>query len=154
MMAVADRLRELGIELPAVTAPLAVYRPAVRAGNLLIVSGQIAVRDGALVHPGKLGADVTVEQGFEAARVCAINALAAADDLMGALDGLRVLRTVGYVASTPEFAQHPAVINGASELFRDVLGEDLGIGARVAFGVAALPNNTCVEVEVMMEILT
>jgi enamine deaminase RidA (YjgF/YER057c/UK114 family) len=95
---------------------------------------------------------VTVEQGYEAAKVCAINVLAAAQSLLGTLDGLRVVRTIGYVASTPDFVQHPAVVNGASELFRDVLGEADGVGARCAFGVAALPVDAPVEVEVMFEI--
>jgi enamine deaminase RidA (YjgF/YER057c/UK114 family) len=151
-VSVADRLKELGIELPVVNPPLAVYRPAVRSGNLVIVSGQLAMKDGALLHPGKLGASVTVEQGYEAARACAVNVLAAANTLLGSLEGVRILRTVGYVSSTPEFLQHPAVVNGASELFRDVLGEEDGIGARCAFGVAVLPLDSPVEVEVMMEV--
>ncbi|MCK9486720.1 MAG: RidA family protein [Dehalococcoidia bacterium] len=151
-MSVADRLQALGIELPSVTPPLAVYRPAVRSGNLVIVSGQVAIKDGALLYPGKLGDAVSVEQGQEAARACAVNALAAAHSLLGALDGVRVLRTIGYVASTPDFLQHPAVVNGASELFRDVLGEEHGVGARCAFGVAALPMDSPVEVEVMLEV--
>ncbi len=151
-MSVADRLQELGIALPSVTPPMAVYRPAVRSGNLVIVSGQVAMQDGKLLHPGKLGAEVTVEQGYEAARACAVNALAAAHSLLGSLEGVRVLRTIGYVASTPDFLQHPAVVNGASELFRDVLGEENGIGARCAFGVAALPADSPVEVEVMLEV--
>ncbi len=151
-MSVADRLQELGITLPEVYTPLAVYKPAVRSGNLVIVSGQVAVRAGELLYPGKLGAGVTVEQGQEAARQCAINALAAANGLLGSLEGLRVLRTIGYVNSTPDFLQHPTVVNGASELFRDVLGEEDGVGARCAFGVAALPLDSPVEVEVMLEV--
>lgn len=152
-MSVDDRLRELGIVLPEVTTPAAVYRPAVRAGNLIVVSGQVAVREGRIVHPGHLGADVSIEQGYEAARQCGLNVLAAARAVHGSLDGLRIVRTVGYVSSTPDFTDHPKVVNGASELFRDVLGDELGIGARVAFGVAALPANTPVEVEVMLEIV-
>jgi enamine deaminase RidA (YjgF/YER057c/UK114 family) len=153
-VSVEQRLQELGIVLPEVTTPRAVYRPAVRSGNLIVVSGQVAVRDGAILHPGKLGGEVTVEQGYEAARQCGINALAAAKHIHGSLDGLRVIRTVGYVASVPEFTDQPQVANGASELFRDVLGEEHGIGARVAFGVAALPANSPVEVEVMLEVLS
>lgn len=151
-MTVADRLKELGIELPKVNPPMAVYRPAVRSGNLVIVSGQVAMKDGSLLHPGKLGANVTLEQGYEAARACGVNCLAAANALLGSLEGVRVLRTIGYVASTPTFTRHPDVVNGASELFRDVLGEENGIGARCAFGVAALPADSPVEVEVMLEV--
>ena len=153
-MSIDDRLKELGITLPEVTPPLAVYRPAVRTGNLIIVSGQLPILDGQVLHPGKLGGEVAVEQGYEAARQCAINALAAAMSVHGSLEGLRVVRTVGYVASAPEFTDHPRVVNGASELFRDVLGEEMGIGARLAFGVAALPANAPVEVEVMLEVLS
>lgn len=153
-MTAEERLAELGITLPAATTPAAVYRPAVKAGNLIIVSGQVAVRDGAILSPGHLGAEVSLEDGYAAARQCGINALAAIKAVHGSLDGVRVLRTVGYVASTPDFTDHPRVMNGASELFRDVLGEDLGIGARVAFGVAALPANSPVEVEVMLEVVS
>ena len=153
-MSVEARLAELGIILPDAPAPAAVYRPAVKSGNLIIVSGQVATRDGAIMTPGRLGDAVSLEDGYAAARQCGINALAAAKSVHGSLEGLRVLRTVGYVASTPEFTDHPRVVNGASELFRDVLGEDLGIGARVAFGVAALPANSPVEVEVMLEVVS
>lgn len=151
-MGVQERLAELGITLPVVTPPLAVYRPASRAGNLVFVSGQVALREGQMVHPGRLGDDVTIEQGYEAARVCAINALAAASALLGTLEGIRVVRTVGYVASTPDFYDQPAVVNGASELFRDLLGEERGIGARLALGVASLPARSPVEVEVLLEV--
>jgi enamine deaminase RidA (YjgF/YER057c/UK114 family) len=149
---VQERLDELGITLPVVTPPLAVYRPASRAGNLVFVSGQVALREGQMVHPGRLGDDVSIEQGYEAARVCAINALAAAQALLGTLEGIRVVRTVGYVASTPDFYDQPAVVNGASELLRDLLGEERGIGARLALGVASLPARSPVEVEVLLEV--
>lgn len=153
-MSPEERLAEMGIVLPPATTPAAVYRPAVRMGNLIVVSGQVAVRDGQILTPGHLGGEVSVEDGYAAARQCGINVLAAVKGLHGSLDGVRVIRTVGYVASTPDFTDHPRVVNGASELFRDVLGEDLGIGARVAFGVAALPANSPVEVEVMLEVLS
>jgi enamine deaminase RidA (YjgF/YER057c/UK114 family) len=115
------------------------------------VSGQVATRDGAIVHPGRLGDDVTVEQGQEAARVCALNALAAANELIGDLEQARVIRAVGYVASTPEFTEQPAVVNGASELLRDVLGEERGVGTRLALGVTSLPANSPVELELIVE---
>ena len=149
---VADRLKELGIELPAVPQPLAIYRPAVRTGNLVYVSGQLPTRDGAVVHPGRLGVDVTIEQAKESARIAAINALAAAHTLLGTLEGARVIRTVGYVACAPEFIDHPQVVNGASEVLRDIFGEEHGIGVRLAFGVASLPLNAPVEVELLLEV--
>ncbi len=151
-MSVAERLSELGITLPAAAAPLAVYRPAVRAGRLVYVSGQIASRDGEVVHPGRLGAGVTVEQGQEAARAAVINALAAAHELLGGLEDARVVRLVGYVDSTPDFHDQPAVINGASELLRDLFGEDAGVGTRLALGVTALPANSPVELELILEV--
>jgi len=151
-MSVAQRLQALGIVLPASPAPLAVYRAAVRTRDQVYVSGQVAMRDGAIVHPGRLGAGVSIEQGREAARVCAINALAATHALLGTLEGVRVIRTVGYVASAPEFTDQPQVVNGASELLRDVLGAERGVGARLALGVAALPANSPVEVELLLEV--
>ena len=151
-MSIADRLNELGITLPSAPAPAAIYRPAVRSGNYVYVSGQVASRDGAIVHPGRLGDGVTIEQGQDAARAAAINALAAANELLGSLDGVRVLRLAGYVACTPEFTNQPLVMNGASELLRDVLGEDAGVGARVALGVTALPAGSPVELELILEV--
>ncbi|MSP22088.1 MAG: RidA family protein [Dehalococcoidia bacterium] len=151
-MTVAERLTEMGIELPDVAPPLAVYRPASRSGNLVFVSGQLPTRDGQVVNPGRLGDGVTIEQGYEAARVCAVNALAAAKSLLGTLEGTRLVRTVGYVAGTPEFTSQPAVVNGASELLRDIFGEDRGIGARLALGVTSLPLGAAVEVEIWLEV--
>jgi enamine deaminase RidA (YjgF/YER057c/UK114 family) len=116
------------------------------------VSGQVAIRDGAVVHPGRAGEDVTTAEAAEAARVCAINALGAAHALLGSLEGVRVVRAVGYVASAPAFVDQPAVVNGASELLRDVLGEERGVGSRLALGVAALPVNSPVEFELILEI--
>ncbi|MCC6237469.1 MAG: RidA family protein [Dehalococcoidia bacterium] len=151
-MAVAERLAELGVSLPVVTPPLAVYRPATRAGNLVFVSGQLPMQDGQILHPGRLGDGVEVEQAYAAARVCAINALAAAQALLGSLEGVRVVRTVGYVAGTPDFTNQPAVVNGASELLRDIFGEERGIGVRLALGVSSLPLNAAVEVELLLEV--
>ena len=151
-MSVVARLAELGVELPEASPPLALYRPAVRTGNLVYVSGQVASRAGEIVYPGRLGDGVTAEQGREAARVTAINALAAASGLLGSLDGLRVVRVVGYVACAPDFHDQPAVINGASELLRDVFGEDRGVGSRLALGVAALPARSPVELELILEL--
>jgi enamine deaminase RidA (YjgF/YER057c/UK114 family) len=149
-MSVIDRLKELGIELPQPSAR-GIYRPALMSGNIIYVSGQVAVRDGNVVHPGRLGEGVTLEQGIEAARVAAINALGAARFAFGRMDDLRLLRMVGYVACTPEFTQQPQVVDGASELVREVLG-NRGVGTRLALGVSSLPANSPVEIEMQLEI--
>jgi enamine deaminase RidA (YjgF/YER057c/UK114 family) len=151
-MSVEERLSELGIELPAPPQPIAIYRPAVRSGNMVYVSGQVAAGADGIIHPGTLGDGVSVEQGREAARGAAINALAAANGLLGGLEGVKVVRLVGYVASTPDFHDQPAVIDGASELLRDVLGEEAGFGARLALGVTSLPVRSPVEIELILEI--
>ena len=152
MSSVADRLKELGTVLPPVPQPLAIYRPAVRTRDLVYISGQLPTVDGKVLTPGRLGVDVTVEQGKAAARLAAINALAAANTLLGSLEGCRVIRTVGMVACAPEFIDHPQVVNGASELLRDIFGEADGIGVRLAYGIASLPLNSPVEVELLLEV--
>jgi enamine deaminase RidA (YjgF/YER057c/UK114 family) len=142
-----DRLRELGVELAPVPKPRWAYVPAVLADNLLFVSGQGIIRDGKPLYPGKLGADVTVEQGQEVARACAIAALAIAREQLGSLDRVeRVVKLTVFVASAPGFGRQPDVANGASEFLRDVFG-DAGLGARSAVGVAELPMGIPVEVE-------
>ena len=149
-MSVAERLRELGVPLGAPARALALYRPALVWGEWVLVSGQLPMRDGALVHPGRVGEDVGLEEARAAARRCALNGLAAAAAALGsdeALAELRVLRTAGYVAAAPGFTQQPEVIDGASELLREALGEENGVGARAAIGVASLPRGACVEVE-------
>ena len=150
-MSIADRLKELGIDLPLVS-PVAIYKPAVRTGNLVFVSGQLPMKNGALVATGRLGAGVNIEEGKAAARQCAINALAAAQHLLGTLEGVRVIRTVGYVASTPEFVDQPQVVNGASEVLREIFGDDDGVGARTSIGLVSLPLNASVEVELLLEV--
>ena len=104
-------------------------------------------------HPGRLGQQLTVEAGREAAYVAALNTLAAVRALRGDLEGLQVVRLVGYVASAPEFEQHPAVVNAASELLRDVFGEEAGVGTRLALGVTSLPLQSPVELELMLEVV-
>jgi len=145
------RLSELGIELPPVVAPLAAYVPAVRTGSLVYTSGQVPFIDGKLPASGKVGAEVSPEQAADLARTCALNALAAVHALVGLDSVVRVVKVVGFVASTPEFAGHPAVINGASELLGQVFG-DAGAHARSAVGVAALPLDAPVEVELIVEV--
>ena len=145
------RLAELGLTLPQVVAPLAAYVPAVQSGNYVYVSGQLPMVDGKLPYVGKVGAEVTVEQGAEMARTCALNALAAIDALVGLGRVVKIVKLTGFVASAEGFTGQPAVINGASQLFGDVLGE-LGRHARSAVGVAELPLGAPVEVEVIAEV--
>ena len=150
-MSVAQRLQELGIELPPPPPPVGMYRAALRSGNWILTSGQLPMRDGELVNPGHIGGDEDIDAGREAARVATLNALSAAQAVHGSLEGLRVVRLVGYVASAPDFQAHPAVINGASELLRDLFGEDAGLGTRLAMGVAALPLGAAVEIDLILE---
>jgi enamine deaminase RidA (YjgF/YER057c/UK114 family) len=145
------RLAELGLTLPSVVPPLASYVPAVQSGNYVYVSGQVPMVDGKLPYVGKVGANVTVEQGTEMARICALNALAAIDALVGLGRLVKIVKLTGFVASAEGFTGQPAVVNGASNLFGEVLGE-LGRHARSAVGVAELPLGAPVEVEVIAEI--
>jgi enamine deaminase RidA (YjgF/YER057c/UK114 family) len=145
------RLAELGLELPAVSVPLAAYVPAVRTGNHVYVSGQLPLSEGRLLADGKVGAGVAAEQAKELARRCALNALAAIDALVGLDRVVRVVKVVGFVASADGFTGQPGVVNGASELFGEVFGE-AGVHARSAVGVAELPLGAPVEVEVIVEV--
>jgi enamine deaminase RidA (YjgF/YER057c/UK114 family) len=150
--AVERKLAELGLTLPAVAAPLAAYVPAVRSGAYVYTAGQLPLVDGKLAVTGKVGAEVTAEEAKELARTCALNALAAVKSAVGDLDQVaRVVKVVGFVASAPDFTGQPGVVNGASELLRDVLGE-AGIHARSAVGVAVLPLDAPVEVEIQVEL--
>jgi enamine deaminase RidA (YjgF/YER057c/UK114 family) len=146
-----QRLAELGLRLPPVTVPVAAYVPAVRTGSLVYTSGQLPFIDGQLLAVGKLGADVTVEQGAAAARICALNALAAIDALVGLDAVVRVVKVVGFVASVPDFTGQPVVVNGASELLGEVFGA-AGAHARSAVGMAVLPMNAPVEIELIVEV--
>jgi enamine deaminase RidA (YjgF/YER057c/UK114 family) len=145
------KLAELGLTLPQVVPPLAAYVPAVQSGNHVYVSGQLPIVEGKLLYTGKIGAGVTPEQGKEAARYCALNALAAIDALVGLGRIVKIVKVTGFVAAAEGFTGLPAVVNGASELFGDVLGE-LGRHARSAVGVSELPLGAPVEVEVIAEI--
>ena len=146
-----DRLRELGLTLPTVAVPAGAYIPARRTGSLVFTAGQVPFVDGALPITGKVGAEVTPEQGYDLARICALNALAAVDDLVD-LDAVGgVVKVVGFVASAPGFTGQPGVVNGASELLGAVFG-DAGRHARAAVGVAELPLGAPVEVEIMVEL--
>ena len=150
-MSWSARLAELGIELPEVVAPLAAYVPAVRTGNLVYTAGQLPITAGKLPATGKVGAEVTPEDGKALARVCALNALAAVNSLVGIDAVTRVVKVVGFVASAPGFNGQPGVVNGASELFGEVFG-DAGAHARSAVGVSELPLDAPVEVELIVEV--
>ena len=144
-------LAELGIELPEVVTPMAAYVPAVRTGNLVYTAGQLPMHAGQVAATGKVGAEVTPEVGKELARVCALNALAAVNSLVGIDAVTRVVKVVGFVASAPGFNGQPGVINGASQLLGEVFG-DAGAHARSAVGVSELPLNVPVEVELIVEV--
>jgi enamine deaminase RidA (YjgF/YER057c/UK114 family) len=144
-------LEGLGLELPPVAAPAGAYIPALRSGSLVYTSGQLPFVDGKLFAEGKVGAEVSLEQAKEAAKLCALNALAAVHDVAGLDAVVRIVKVVGFVASAPGFNDQPLVINGASEFLGAVFGE-AGVHARSAVGVFELPRNTPVEVEIIAEV--
>ena len=145
------RLAELGITLPAVATPVAAYVPAMISGNLVFTAGQLPFVDGTLLATGKVGAEVSASQAAELARVCALNALAAAHSVLGSLDKVtRVVKVNGFVASAPDFIGQPQVLNGASEVLAEIFG-DKGQHARAAVGVAVLPLDSPVEVDLILE---
>ena len=147
-----ERLAELGLTLPPVVAPLAAYVPAVRSGDFVYTAGQLPAVDGKLPAVGKVGGEVSATDAAGLARICALNALAAAASAAGGLDQIRrIVKVTGFVASAAGFTGQPQVINGASELFIEVFGED-GRHARSAVGVAELPLNAPVEVELIAEV--
>lgn len=150
---IASRLKSIGISLPAAVPPAANYVPTVRTGNLLYVAGQVPIKDGKAEFVGKLGHDMSVAQGQQAARLCAINILA---QVAGALDGdlervVRCVRLGGFVNAVPEFTEQPQVINGASDLIVEVFG-DAGKHTRAAVGVGSLPRGVAVEVDAVFEV--
>ena len=147
-----SRLAALGIDLGEPAAPVANFVPTVRTDQLLFVSGQICFSGGKVTHVGKLGTDCTIEDGKSAARLCAINILAHARKALGSLDKItRVVQLQGFVNAAPDFGQHPAVINGASDLFVELFG-DAGKHSRFAIGVGSLPFNAAVEVAATFEV--
>jgi enamine deaminase RidA (YjgF/YER057c/UK114 family) len=152
MSVVEDRLAALGRPLRGVAAPVAAYVPAVRSGSYVFTSGQLPMVDGSLAATGKVGGDVTAETAKELAAICACNALAAIKAVIGDLDQVkRVVKVVGFVASVADFTGQPGVVNGASELLGEVFG-DKGVHARSAVGVAVLPLDAPVEVELIVEL--
>jgi enamine deaminase RidA (YjgF/YER057c/UK114 family) len=142
----------LGFLLPETSKPLAAYIPAVQSGNLVFTSGQLPMIAGSLAETGKVGGSVSPERAKELATVCALNALAAVKTVIGDLDKIkRIVKVVGFVSSVPEFSGQPAVVNGASEFLGEVFG-DKGIHARSAVGVAVLPLDAPVEIELIVEV--
>ena len=147
-----ERLAELGLSVPEVAKPVAVYVPAVRSGNHVFTSGQLPMRAGELMLTGKVGGEVSQEEAVECARQCALNAMAAVKAEIGDLSRIkRIVKVVAFVASTPDFTGQPLVANGASELFGKVFG-DAGVHARSAVGVPVLPLDSPVEVEIIVEV--
>ncbi len=151
-MNIRKKLKEMGLELPVAALPLAAYVPAVKTGKLVFTAGQLPMVNGAIPITGKVGAEVTVEQAKELAQICALNALAALNLVADVDDVARIVRVVGYVNGAPGFVNQPAVINGASELLLALWGDVNGKHARSALGVAELPLNSPVEVELTFEL--
>ncbi len=151
-MSFEAKMKELGIELPEAPKPVAAYVPAVLSGDMVYTSGQIPMVDGQLRYKGKVGGTVTQEEGYEAAKVCAINALAAIRAQIGSLDRIgRIVKVVAFINSAPGFTNQPEVANGASELFLQIFG-DVGRHARSAVGAPELPRDAAVEVEVTVQV--
>ncbi len=151
-MKVEQKLKQMGIVLPEPAKPLAAYVPAVRAGEFVYVSGQLPFVDGQLRVKGRVGAEVSAEDAYQEARTCAINCLGVLKSVVGDLDKVKqIVKVTGFVASAPGFNAQPAVVNGASELLAEALG-DAGVHARAAVGVAELPMGTPVEVELIAQV--
>ncbi|MGH3458246.1 RidA family protein [Aeromicrobium sp.] len=147
-----ERLAELGLSVPSVVPPVAAYVPAVRSGSHVFTAGQLPLRDGELIATGKVGDAVSVEEATECAQQCALNAIAAVKSVVGDLASIRrIVKAVVFVASAPDFTGQPGVANGASELLGEVFG-DAGVHARSAVGVAVLPLDAPVEVELVVEV--
>ena len=149
---IEERLIAIGVVIPVAPKPVAAYVPAKQVGKLVFTAGQLPMVNGELISKGLLGQDVEIEEANIAARICTINALAAIKGLIGDLDQIQqIVRVVGYVASIPTFTQQPAVVNGASELLLEIFGEK-GKHARSAVGMAVLPLNASVEIELTVEV--
>jgi len=149
----SDKLRELGIELPETAKPLASYVPSLRVGNYIFISGNLPIRDGKLIFEGKVPVDLSIEDGYEAAKIAAINIMAAIKGEIGDLAKVkRIVRLNGFVQCSDDFTMQPNVINGASDLFVEVFG-DIGKHTRAVMGVNSLPLNSLVEIDAIIEIM-
>ena len=152
MSLVEAELAKIGLSVPDAPKPVAAYIPAKQTGNLVFTAGQLPMVNGELISKGLLGQDVEIDEANKAARICTLNALAAIKGVIGDLDRIKqIVRVVGYVASVPTFTQQPAVVNGASELLLEIFGEN-GKHARSAVGMAVLPLNASVEIELTVEV--
>jgi enamine deaminase RidA (YjgF/YER057c/UK114 family) len=152
VVSIESRLKEIGLSLPDAPKPVAAYIPAKQTGNLVFTAGQLPMVNGELISKGLLGQNVEIDEAYKAARICTLNALAAIKGVIGDLDRIKqIVRVVGYVASVPTFTQQPAVVNGTSELLLEIFGEN-GKHARSAVGIAVLPLNASVEIELTVEI--
>lgn len=151
-MSVESRLAEIGLTLPEIATPVAAYVPAVRSGNLIFLSGQLPMVNGELPQTGKVGGTVTPDEAHELAKICALNGIAAVKGLIGDLEKVvRIVKVTGFVASVPDFVSAPVVVNGASNVLLQAFG-DKGVHARSSLGVAALPLDAPVEVELIVEV--
>ncbi|MFM9129632.1 MAG: RidA family protein [Actinomycetes bacterium] len=149
---IENKIKDLGLQLPEPPKPLAAYIPAKQVGNLVFTAGQLPMVNGEIILKGLLGQDVEIDPAYNAAKICTLNALSAIKGVIGDLDKIKqVVRVVGYVASVPTFTQQPAVVNGASELLLEIFGEN-GKHARSAVGMAVLPLNAAVEIELTVEV--
>ena len=151
-MSYEAKIKELGLAVPEAPKPVAVYAPGVQVGNFIYTSGQIPLVNGELKFKGKVGKELTMEEGYEAAKICALNCLGVAKSLLGSLDKIeRIVKVTGFVNSAPGFTSQPKVIDGASELLGEIFGEK-GRHARSAVGVAELPADAAVEVEMIIQV--
>ena len=151
-MTVEEKLSELGLHLPPPPEPAGSYTRAVRTGNLMFVAGQLPTRDGEMAYSGRVGTDLSTEEGYEAAKLCALNGLSVLRAELPSLESItRLVRLTGYVAAADGFVDHPKVVNGASEFLAEVLGQR-GIHARLAVGVTGLPLGAAVELEIVAEV--
>lgn len=151
-MSIEERIRELGLTIPEAAKPVAAYVPALKAGEFVYVSGQLPFKEGKLLYSGKVGQDLSVEEGKEAAKICLINCLAALRSCINSWKEVaRIVKITGYVQSADDFYEQPQVINGASELLEKIFGEN-GRHARAAVGVNALPLNAACELEMIVQV--
>lgn len=150
---IENKITELGYSLPKLPVSKGVYKRCVQTGNLLFLSGYISVTNDGTPITGKLGADCSDEDGIIAARQCGLAMLAGVKEILGSLDRInRVIKLLGMVNATPDYKNHPVIMNGCSELFRDIFGDENGVGARSAVGMGSLPNNVAVEIEAILEL--
>lgn len=150
-MDINEKLKQMGIVLPEKTVKGGVYQPVLKTGRQLYVSGQGCTKEGTPVYQGRVGAECSLEDAQVAAKLCAINALAALNQYLGDLNGIRLVKTLAFVSSDPSFSLQHLAANGCSEFLREVFGDEKGVGARSAIGVAQLPGNIPVEIEFLFE---